>query len=302
MRKLLLILPIFLFALRYEPITPLQPIKYNKQKALFGKKLFFDTTFSADGTISCASCHSPQYGGADPRDVSVGVYGRLGNIQSPTVYNAVYNFRQFWNGRALDLKEQIKGPINNPKEMGSSPQKVVEVLQQKYLADISRIYHTDKPTFEMFQDAVAEFEKALVSVDSKFDKWLRNEGNLTKQELQGYYNFKKLGCITCHNGANMGGNSFQKIGVIHKAKDRVGDRYEITHRNDDKFVYKVPSLRNITQTAPYFHDASTKELFVAINKMAYYNLGLSLTDQQIESIIAFFKTLTGKRPEILDAK
>ena len=126
--RILLLIPIFLFALN-EPITPIpQTIKYNKQKALLGRELFFDTKFSADGTISCASCHMPEFGGADPRIVSIGVYGKKGVIQSPTVYNAVFNFRQFWNGRARDLKEQIEGPINNPVEMGLNAKKVEKIL------------------------------------------------------------------------------------------------------------------------------------------------------------------------------
>ena len=303
--RILLLIPIFLFALRNEPITPIpQTIKYNKQKALLGKKLFFDPIFSADKTISCASCHVPDFGGADPRVVSIGVYGKKGNIQSPTVYNAVFNFRQFWNGRARDLKEQIEGPTNNPVEMGLNAKKVEKILNnsKKYKPLFKKVYNTDKITFDMFKDAIAEFEVALITPDCKFDKWLRGEENLTKEEYEGYMNFKKLGCINCHNGVNIGGNSFQKVGVIHPLKKEWNDRYKITHNPFDKNMFKVPTLRNIADTAPYYHDGSTYDLTDAINKMAYLNLGLVLSPKQTKSIVAFLKTLTGKKPKILDER
>ena len=304
MRVLFLIFfPLFLLALRNEPITPIpKTIQYNKEKALLGKKMFFDTSFSLDGKISCSSCHLPKYGGADPRRVSIGVFGKLGDIQSPTVYNSVYNFRQFWNGRAKDLKEQILGPTHNPVEMGMDNKLIVKVLKIKYANQLVDIYKTRHITFEMFQDAIAEFEKALITPNCKFDRWLRGEENLTKTELEGYYNFKKLGCITCHNGVNIGGNSFQKIGVIHKVTNRVGDRYEVTHKDIDKYVYKVSTLRNIALTAPYFHNAVTYDLSEAVDKMAYFNLGFNLTKRENETIVAFLYTLTGEKPKILDEK
>ena len=303
MKFLIYLLPLFLLALKNEPITPIpQTIKYNKQKALVGKEMFFDTSFSLDDTISCASCHVPKYGGADPRVVSVGVFGKRGDIQSPTVYNSVYNFRQFWNGRAFDLKEQILGPTHNPVEMGMNKRKILKILKQKYSNKLFKIYKTRHISFSMFQDAVAEFEKSLITPNSKFDRWLRDETTLTKEELDGYYNFKKFGCIICHNGVNVGGNSFQKIGVIHKVSDRVGDRYEVTHKIYDKYVYKVPTLRNIALTAPYFHNGITYDLSEAVQKMAFSNLGFTLTQKENHSIVAFLKTLTGDKPKILDEK
>ena len=298
-----MLFPLFLLALKNEPITPIpQTIKYNKAKVLLGKELFFDSSFSADGTISCASCHSPQYGGADPRIVSVGVYGKEGEIQSPTVYNSRYNFRQFWNGRAKNLEEQILGPTHNPVEMGMDKSRILLIINSKYKSKFYNIYQKWHITFAMYQDAIATFERTLITPNCKFDKWLRGEGNLTKIEKDGYYNFKKLGCITCHNGINIGGNSFQKIGVIHQARDREGDRYEVTHKSFDKYVYKVPTLRNITLTAPYFHNGITNDLKQAIQSMAYYNLGLKLSEYQVESINAFLHTLTGQRPKTLDMK
>ena len=296
-----IIIPMFLFALRNEPITPIpQTIKYKKDKVLLGKELFFDNSISSDKTISCASCHVPKYGGADPRIVSIGVHGQKGDIQSPTVYYSGYNFRQFWNGRAKTLQEQILGPTHNPVEMGLNKIRVLKIINKKYKYEFNKVYKTNNITFSMFQDAIAAFEMTLITPNCKFDRWLRNEIELTKIEKDGYYNFKKFGCITCHNGINIGGNSFQKIGVIHSIKDRVGDRYEVTHDVNDKFVYKVPTLRNIALTAPYFHNGVTYDLEKAVNLMAYYNLGLTLTKYQTTSIVAFLKTLTGERPKTLD--
>jgi cytochrome c peroxidase len=303
LKILIFFLPLFLLALKNEPITPIPKIiEYDKQKALLGKKIFFDVDFSEDKTISCASCHIPKFGGADPRPVSIGVYGKKGNIQSPSVYNAVFNFRQFWNGRAKDLKDQIRGPVHNPVEMGINERLVIKIINLKYKEDFYKIYHTKNITFEMYQDVIAEFEKALITPNCKFDRWLRDEVKLKKDEAEGYYNFKKLGCITCHNGVNIGGNSFQKIGIMHPTKNRIGDRYEVTHDENDKYVYKVATLRNIALTAPYFHNAITYDLADAVDRMAYFNLGLTLTPRQIKTIVAFLNTLTGEKPAILDEK
>jgi cytochrome c peroxidase len=293
-------LPLFLFS--SEPITPIYKIPYNKEKAQLGKKLFFDKSISADGTISCASCHELRYGSSDPRPVSVGVYGKLGIIQSTPIYNAVFNFRQFWNGRARNLYEQIDGPIHNPAEMGLNSKRVEKILNDNsfYKKEFTKIYHKNHITYDMFKDAIVEFEKAMVTLDSKFDRYLKGKVKLTKKEKKGYLLFKKFGCITCHNGVNVGGNSFQKMGVVYKIKNRIGDRYEVTKDLDDKFVYKVPSLRNIELTAPYFHNAVTYDLHKAVALMAYHNLGIIPTKEEIDDIVAFLKTLTGKKPKILE--
>ena len=303
MKIIFLILPIFIFASNIIIPIP-QTIKYNKQKALLGKKLFFDKKISADGTISCASCHSPKFGGADPRVVSVGVYGKLGVIQSPTVYNSVFNFRQFWNGRAKDLYAQIDGPTHNPVEMGLNSKKIEKLLNsnETYKKLFSKIYHTNYITYDMFKDAIVEFETALITPNSKFDKYLRGETKLTPKELKGYKYFKTLGCINCHNGINIGGNSFGKIGVIHHIKNNKEDRFSITHNKLDKFVYKVPTLRNIALTAPYFHTGITYKLSEAVNLMAYFNLGVRLSKEENEDIVAFLKTLTAPKPKILQGR
>jgi cytochrome c peroxidase len=302
MRFILFLLINFIFLYAHGLIETIpETVKYDKAKAELGKLLFFDTEFSLDKKISCASCHNPAQGWADKRKVSIGSYGRKGDIQSPTVLNAGFNFRQFWNGRAKNLKDQIKGPVENTHEMGISKKGVIEILNSSeyYKKLFKKAYHTDKITFGMYADAIAEFEKALITPDCKFDLYLKGKAKLTKKEEEGYILFKKYGCITCHNGINIGGNSFQKMGVIFPIKDCTKDRYSVTHNSLDKCVYKVPTLRNIALTAPYFHDARTYSLYEAVQIMAYHNLGFKLSKSDAEKIVIFLKTLTGKTPAIM---
>ena len=300
MKYLILFISIFLFADNLiVPIPKNAP--FNKEKAKIGELLFFDTSLSKDNTISCASCHNPSEGWADRRKVSIGVYGRKGDIQSPTVLNARFNFRQMWNGRFANLKEQINGPIHNPVEMNMSNLLVEKRLNasKMYKKLFKKVYHTNYITYDMMADAIAEFEKALYTPNSKFDLYLKGKAKLNNEESKGYFLFKSYGCVICHNGVNIGGNSFQKMGVIHHLKDCIGDRYEITKNPEDKCVYKVPTLRNIELTAPYFHNASAKTLFEAVKKMGYYNLGFEIPDNDTKAIVAFLKTLTGKKPQFL---
>ena len=274
---------------------------YNKQKAKLGELLYFDTILSRDKTISCASCHNPTEGWADKRPVSIGVYGRKGFIQSPTVLNARFNFVQMWNGSFATLKSQINGPIHNPNEMDMTNELVEKRLNasEKYKKLFKKVYHKNYITYDMVADAISEFEKALYTPDCKFDLYLKGKAKLTKTEKKGYMLFKSYGCIICHNGINIGGNSFEKMGVIHHLKSCKGDRYSLTHNPDDKCVYKVPSLRNIALTAPYFHDASAKTLIKAVEKMGYYNLGFKIPFKDAKAIVSFLKTLTGKTPKFL---
>jgi cytochrome c peroxidase len=286
-----------------EPIVPIpRHLSYDKAKAQLGKLLFMDPQISADGTVSCLSCHSFDHGGADPRPVSIGVHGAKGNANAPTVYNAYFNFRQFWNGRARDLKDQANGPLHNPVEMDMVPKEIETYLRRNdyYEESFRRIYGRE-PTYDDMLDAIAEFEKALFTPDCKFDYYLRGAGELSALEAKGYRLFKTLGCITCHNGVNIGGNSFQKFGLIHPYlwKPAFPDRYDITRNPADKNVYKVPTLRNIALTAPYFHDGSAATLKEALRKMAYHNLGFELNRSEIEAIEAFLRTLTGKTPAIV---
>jgi len=294
------VLSVFLFA--NSLIIPIpENAPYNKQKAKLGEMLFFDTILSRDKTVSCASCHNPREGWADKRVVSIGVYGRKGIIQSPSVLNSRFNFVQMWDGSCKTLQDQIKGPTHNPVEMDMNNKLIEKRLNssKEYRELFKKIYHKNYITYNMMTDAIAEFEKALYAPDSKFDLYLKGKAKLNKKEKKGYMLFKSYGCIICHNGVNVGGNSFQKIGVVHPMKNCVGDRYSLTHNPADKCVYKVPTLRNIALTAPYFHNGSAKTLLEAVKMMGYYNLGIKINNDDAKDIVAFLKTLTGKTPRFL---
>lgn len=288
-----------------EPIQPLPlEVAYDRDKARLGKRLFFDVRLSADRSVSCATCHDPDAGGAEPRPVSTGVHARTGEINAPTVFNAYFNFRQFWNGRAADLKEQAQGPIHNPVEMGISSDVLVERLNadSAYRADVKRIYGAERIVIGEVFDAIAEFEKALFTPNARIDRYLRGELELQPLEKEGYLLFKSLGCASCHNGVNIGGNSFQYLGAVIPIDDleSVGDLYSITGDPFDRNRFKVPSLRNIVLTGPYLHDGSAESLAAVLDTMAYHNLGFRLSNDEVIKIIAFLHTLTGDRPAILD--
>ena len=302
-----LFMPLFLWMTTLyggeEPIRPIpRHLDYDHKKADLGFLLFLDPKLSEDGTVACVSCHSFEHGGADPRPVSIGVHGKKGAANAPTVYNAYFNFRQFWNGRAKDLKDQANGPIHNPVEMAMNTKKITAYLRNNplYAKKFEKIYH-HQASFNDALDAIAEFEKALYTPDCRFDLYLRGEGALTPLEKKGYTLFKRLGCITCHNGINIGGNSYQKMGLIvpYPWSPTNPDRYAVTQNHADKNVYKVPTLRNIVLTAPYFHDGSAATLKDALKTMAYHNLGFDLDPDEMKALIAFLKTLTGKKPAIL---
>ena len=302
----IIILSIFLIniSMAKEPITPIpKTILYNHTKAKIGKRLFFDPGLSKDGSIACVSCHSTE-NGAEHTKVSRGINGSIGSKNAPTVFNSVFNFRQMWNGSDKNLKEQADGPINNPVEMGSSKKHVVQYVKsvQWYRKEFRTLYGDRDIKYEDILDAIAEFEKTLITPDCKFDKYLRGETKLSEDEQKGYELFKKLGCITCHNGINIGGNSFQKIGLINPYpwNNKAPDRYSVTHNPFDKNIYKVPTLRNIALTAPYFHDGSSPTLDDVLEKMAYYNLGFKLNSDEIIKLKAFLNTLTGKKPETFE--
>ncbi len=303
MKILTVVLIFFTYIFSKEPIEPIPlSLSYDRQKALLGKRLFFEKLLSKDKTISCASCHRLKNGGADKNSFSKGIGGREGKINAPTVLNAYFNFKQFWNGRADTLKDQASGPVHSKDEMGMTKEQILKRLNShpQYRKLFKKVFKTDKIGYDQIMEALAEFEKALYTPNSKFDRFLRGEAKLSPLEKKGYMLFKKLGCITCHNGVNIGGNSFQKMGlVIPYDKLALADRYQVTKEPKDRYVYKVPSLRNVTLTPPYFHDGSAKTLQEAINRVSYHNLGFKLSKKEIEAIIAFLKTLTGKRPDIL---
>lgn len=287
-----------------EPLQPLpENLALNNDKVALGNRLFHDTRLSGNNTVSCSTCHSLSTGGTDHAPVSTGIDGKQGEIRAPTVYNSAYNFRQFWNGRAATLQEQAQGPVVNPVEMGAAWPDVVKKLKMdpEYVSSFKKIYHQDI-TKDNIADAIAEFERSL-STPSRFDDYLSGHANaITSQEKQGYALFKSYGCVACHNGVNVGGGMYQKMGLV---KDYFKDRalpvkpadlgvYQVTNLEKDKHVFKVPGLRNVALRAPYFHDGTAKSLDDAIFKMGKYQLGRDIPEQDRKDIAAFLKSLTGK--------
>ncbi|AKF25941.1 cytochrome B6 [Sulfurovum lithotrophicum] len=282
------------------PIKPLpQSVKADWKKVPLGQKLFFDPHLSADGTVSCASCHDLEKGGDDGLKYSVGVSGKKGNINAPTVYNAVFNFRQFWDGRAEDLKAQVFGPIENPVEMNMTMAQTVDKLKKDpmYVSEFARIY-SDGITQENVADAIAEYEKTLITPNAPFDRYLKGkQGAISREAEEGYKLFTSKGCIICHNGVNVGGNFYNKFGIFKDANSSSLGRFNITKREEDKYVFKVPSLRNVALTAPYMHDGRARTLQEAVGIMSEHQLGRYITEDEIRKIVAFLESLTGELPK-----
>jgi len=281
-----------------EPITPIpQTVKVNEQKVKLGKKLFFDTILSADNTISCVTCHDLQNGGDDGLKFSFGIQGKEGDINAPTVYNAVYNFRQFWNGRAKNLAHQTWGPVEDPLEMGNKFSKLIFTLNQTpYKKEFSDIYK-DGVTKNSIGDAIAEYEKTLITPNAPFDKYLRGDKSAISQKQEdGYELFKEKGCIACHHGINVGGNLYNKFGVFQDVNSKRLGRYEVTKKEADKYYFKVPSLRNIALTAPYLHDGRYDKLEDVVKFMARYQLGRIVTEEEVDKVVSFLNSLSGEIP------
>ncbi len=279
------------------------PDTHNEPQALaaLGKQLFHDPILSNDQSISCASCHVIDQGGDDNQPVAVGIHGQVGEVNSPTVLNSALNFRQFWDGRAATLKEQARFPVENPIEMGSLWPEVIERLQQKpdYQHQFKELFQ-DGITVNNITAAIASFERTLLTPNSPFDRFLKGEHTaITDQAYQGYKKFIGLGCVSCHQGVNIGGNMYQYLGVM---RDYFTDRrilrdidfglYNHTGRELDRFKFKVPSLRNVADTGPYFHDGSAETLRDAINVMGRYQLGIDLSTEDQELLLAFLASLS----------
>ena len=291
---LVLIFVIDIFAIELRPIP--KDIKINMKIAKLGKKLFFDKNLSLDGTLSCNSCHNLSDNGASKTKYTKGVNGTYGKFNVPTVYNSIYNFRQFWDGRAKDLIDQAIQPITNPIEMGNTIKNVLKYLKnsKKYM-ELFSIAFNDKITKKNIAISIAEFEKYLITPNSAFDKYLRGDKSaLNINTIRGYKLFQEKGCISCHNGMNIGGNLYNKLGIYNQINSVELGRYNITHKDKDKYVFKVPSLRNVALTAPYMHDGRAKTLKDAINIMSKYQLGDILDNKEINYIIAFLKSLSGE--------
>ncbi|MBI4754694.1 MAG: cytochrome-c peroxidase [Betaproteobacteria bacterium] len=285
-----------------EPIQPITPAKQiNLGMVELGKKLYFDPRLSKSGFISCNSCHNLSMGGTDNIKTSIGHNWQEGPINAPTVLNSSLNLAQFWDGRAADLKAQAGGPIANPGEMAFSHTLAIGMLESipAYQAEFKKVFGKDKIDIDQVTAAIAEFEKTLVTPNSRFDKWLKGDKKaLTADELAGYKLFKDSGCVACHNGPAVGGNSFQKMGVVapYKASSPAEGRVAVTGKDADRFNFKVPTLRNVEMTYPYFHDGAANTLAEAVDVMGRLQLGKKFTDAENAKIVAFLKALTGDQP------
>jgi len=289
---------------RDEPVKPLPlTLQLNDKKVYLGGLLFHDRRLSRNNTIACVNCHDLQRAGTDHQRFSTGIFGNLGGLNSPTVFNAGFNFRQFWDGRAETLEEQAREPIQDPREMGSNWGEVIEKLRAD--DQYRRFFRASYPegiTPETVTNAIAEFERSLYTPNSRFDQYLRGDADaITPDEKRGYELFKSYGCVSCHQGMNVGGNMFQKFGVMKNYfKERKGKiknvdlgRYNVTGNEQDKYYFKVPSLRLVAFTPPYFHDGSAKTLREAVDVMFEFQLGRIGSEADKNNIVKFLKTLAG---------
>ena len=292
-------------ALKGEPVQPLPlTIDLDAKKVALGRKLFHDTLLSGDDTLSCASCHNLTKGGTDQAKVATGIRGQQGPINSPTVYNAMYNLAQFWDGRAKDLQEQAAGPVANPGEMGAQWDAVVEKLKQvpDYQAAFADLYAEQGLTKATVTDAIAGFEQSLVTANSRFDQYLRGNNTILTTDEKAGYDLFKVNCASCHVGPALGGLSFEKMGAKQDyfnlrggpRTDADNGRFNVTKQERDRHFFKVPVLRNVELTFPYFHDGSVANLSDAVRIMGQVQKGKSFTTDEINQITAFLKTLTGE--------
>ena len=289
-----------------EPVRPIDlALDVDEAKAALGYALYHDTRLSVDNTVSCASCHELENAGVDNHQYSHGVNDQLGGVNAPTVYNAVYNFVQFWDGRAQTLAAQAAGPPLNPVEMASeSFDQIIAKLKadRKFARAFAEVY-PDGLTEANITDAIEQFERTLITPNSAFDKWLRgNDSALTDEELEGYLLFKKYDCATCHAGPNLGGLSYELMGLRRHYFAERG--LELTHEDNGRFKetgeerdrhrFKVPGLRNVEHTWPYYHDGTRETLEEAVRDMGLYQSGVELSEGETAAIVAFLKTLTGE--------
>ncbi len=285
-------------------------------KVALGKQLFMDPRFSASGTVSCNSCHNIMAGGDDGRPVSMGVFGKTGTRNAPTVWNAAFHSVQFWDGRAKLLEDQAKGPITNPVEMGvSSLKKAMSRIREipGYKPEFEKAFGHNAMTVDNAAKAVAAFERTLITPDSRYDRYVKGDKNaLTAQQKRGMKKFASIGCTGCHSGANFDGPklpfgqgfyakfpTFTNNKYVKKyALDADKGRQQVTGKAVDAHMFRVPTLRNITDTAPYFHNGSVNNLNEAVRIMAKVQLNKDLTDKNVKDIVAFLSALSGKYPEI----
>jgi cytochrome c peroxidase len=294
--------------LRSEPILPLPAApKQSPELVSLGRDLFNDKRLSADGSVSCASCHHLEEGGDDGLRRSKGVGQKEGKVNALGVLNVSFQTSFFWDGRASTLEEQVGFPLNDPLEMAMPWSDALAAIRAdaRYPARFAANF-PDGVTEANVRKAIAAFERSFIT-PSRFDRWLSGDSAaITEDERAGYELFKSVGCTACHQGVNVGGNMFQRFGVMGDYFEDRGNvtepdygRYNVTKNETDKFVFRVPSLRNVALTAPYFHDGSAPTLPDAVRTMARYQLGRQMAEPQVESIVKFLTSLNGELPEEL---
>lgn len=272
-----------------------------------GKRLFHDKRLSGDDTISCASCHDLGKGGTDQEGHSRGVGAAVGGINAPTVLNSGLNFVQFWNGRAATLEDQVEGPTHHPKEMASNWKQIIGKLSKDdaYVRAFEKSYGPGAIEPARIKNAIATFERSLTTPNSAFDRFLDGDTTaLDSHARNGWRLFQEFGCVSCHQGTNLGGNLYQKIGIMADYfKERgtpIDDadlgRFTVTHDERDRHAFRVPPLRNVALTHPYFHDASVETLPEAVQVMAHYQLGRVISPSELNDLVRFLESLTGEQP------
>lgn len=280
-----------------EAMSESNPI--TAEKIDLGRKLYYDPRLSKNHDISCNSCHQLDRFGVDHEPTSPGHRGQRGERNSPTSYNAAFHIAQFWDGRAADVEEQAKGPVLNPGEM-AMPDEATVITVLNSIPGYPPLFaaafpeQEDPVSYDNMARAIGAFERRLVT-PSRFDAFLEGDPDaLTLEERKGLATFIGVGCPTCHNGVAVGGRMFQKMGLVEAFETEDTGRERITGREADRYVFKVPSLRNVARTGPYFHDGSIKTLDEAVRLMAKHQLGRTLTDAETSAIVSFLRTLTGE--------
>jgi cytochrome c peroxidase len=296
----------------FKPVPSSAPVlksnPANPSKVELGKMLWFDPRLSASWLISCNTCHNLSLGGVDLLETSIGHGWQKGPRNSPTVLNAVFNLAQFWDGRAKDLKEQAMGPVQAAVEMNSTPDRTVKTLRSipAYVGHFKQAFpgEADPVTFENMARAIESFEATLITPQSRFDQYLGGKQDaITAAEKKGLNLFLSKGCVSCHNGVNLGGTGYFPFGVVEKPGADIlpptdKGRFQVTSTASDEYVFKSPSLRNIELTPPYFHSGKVWDLQQAVAVMGSAQLGATLNNDETEAIVAFLRTLTGDQPKV----
>ncbi len=297
----------------FEPI-PQQPLALEgnpltAEKIALGKMLYFDPRLSASQLISCQTCHNVGLAGVDLQETSVGHGWQKGPRNAPTVHNAVFNLAQFWDGRAKDLAEQAKGPVQASVEMNNTPEQVLLTLNSihGYVQLFEAAFPQAKPavSFDNMAKAIEAFEATLITPNSPFDNYLRgDEAALTAAQKQGLKLYVDKGCASCHSGVNLGGQGYYPFGVVAVPDSKVRPeadlgRFQVSNTASDKYVFRAPALRNVALTQPYFHSGKVWSLQAAVAIMGSSQLGIELTKEESQQIAAFLESLNGEMPEVV---